>query len=242
MAYPGQPQILTRFMAAKDDQALTRGRWIAVCWFLLVSGMAVLAGLAARVGFADNPAISQDAEQIIPALATLFLPAILVGVVLAAVTAAIMSTADSMVLVLITTLLSDVGNIGRKKVAKFHLWFRLLVAIAVAGVAATLAFLAERKVFNVVLEAWAILGSSFAPVVFYRLWVKNASAPATVAGMLTGLAGAILLNGDNYQIQIIVSLFASSVVIAIVHFLATRRTQAMQPVADTPPTSEMKEH
>ena len=64
--------------------AVTRGRWIAVGWFLLVSTMAVLAGLTARVGFADEPAIMQDSEQIIPALAAMFLPFLLVGVVPAA--------------------------------------------------------------------------------------------------------------------------------------------------------------
>lgn len=227
LAYPGQPQILTRFMAARNDKAVTTGRWIAVAWFLLVASMAVVAGLAARVGFSDNAAIAQDSEQIIPALAAVFLPALLVGVVLAAVTAAIMSTADSMVLVLITTLLSDVRGKHAGSAKKYQLWSRVIVGTVVAVAAATLAFLAERKVFNVVLEAWAILGASFAPIVFYRLWAKRISSVAIVAGMVVGLLSAILLGG-NYQIQIAGAMIASVVAISVAHLVTSSSAMTIE--------------
>ncbi|MDM4018197.1 sodium/proline symporter [Roseiconus lacunae] len=237
LAYPGQPQILTRFMAAKDDHAVTRGRWIAVGWFLLVSTMAVLAGLTARVGFADNAAIVQDSEQIIPALAALFLPAVLVGVVLAAVTAAIMSTADSMVLVLLTTLLADIRNVDSAKTKSFSIATRIGVGTIVAGTAAAIAFLSERKVFTVVLEAWAILGGAFVAVVFYRLWWDRTSPVATLAGIIAGLVAALFLNGDNYQIQIAASIIASAVAVAIAH-VATAKATPLPQIADTPNSSE----
>lgn len=219
VVYPGQPQILTRFMAAKDDVSLTRGRWIAVCWFTLVASMAVLAGLAARAGFANVPAIAQDAEQIIPALANVFLPAVMVGIVLAAVTAAIITTADSMVLVIISTVMADASSLIRKKLTSFSLVLRVFVGLFVASIAALLAFLSDRSVFNVVLDAWAILGSAFTIVVFYRLWIKTSTASGCILGMICGMITAFLLNGDNYQIQIIVAVLVSAVAVGFGHMI-----------------------
>ncbi len=232
--YPGQPHILTRFMAAKDTKSLSRGRWIAICWFLLVASMAVLVGLAAKAGFADTPKIAEDAEQILPVLAGVFLPSFFVGIVLAAVTAAIMTTADSMVLVIISTLLADANSIiGKKKANYFSLTFRAVVGIVVASSATILAFLSNRSVFTVVLDAWAIIGSTFTIVVFYRLWVKNPSAISVVVGMALGLISALFLNGDHYQIQIIVSLGISLLGVVLTHMLCSRIPAAEEGSTDT---------
>jgi Na+/proline symporter len=231
LCYPGQPQILTRFMAAKDDETLVRGRWISFGWFLLVAAMSVLLGLCARVSFSDVTAISSDPEQTLPVLANRFLPPALVGLVLAAIMCAIMNS--SMVFVILTALIADTMALFGKRPDRYGLVFRSSAGLLVVGGAATLALLGERSIFKVVLDAWAVLGATFGPVVFYRLWTRQPRSSALLAGMASGCVAAVLLNGHD-ESQMVLSVAAAALAVVLVHFAAGFLLPRHVTVTDTP--------
>jgi sodium/proline symporter len=145
-------------------------------------------GLCARVLF-DELA---DSEQVLFATAHALLPPILAGVMLAAVLSAIMSTADSQLLVASSAIAHDwnlaagdgAGNLSRSR-----------VTVVVVLVLATVLALAWRAdIFSRVLFAWSSLGSAFGPILIMRLAGRRPSGVATLAAMLAGFGGTLVLS------------------------------------------------
>ena len=104
LGYPGQPHVLLRFMAARDRKAINTGRIVAMTWGVFVFTGAVFLGLATRAVFKVLP----DAEQALPIISIQLLPGVLAGLMLAAVLAAICSTADSQLLVASSSISHDI--------------------------------------------------------------------------------------------------------------------------------------
>lgn len=188
IGYPGQPHVVNRYMALRDDESLRRGRIIALAWAALVyTGMLTL-GLCARVLFAELP----DSEQVLFETARALLPAILAGVMLAAVLSAIMSTADSQLLVASSSIAHDWSLASDGRAVSLS---RSRVTVVVVLVLATILALAWRAdIFSRVLFAWSSLGSAFGPVLIMRLAGRNLSAAATLAAVLAGFGGTLLLS------------------------------------------------
>jgi len=104
LGYPGQPHVLARFMAAKDKKSVQQGGTIAISWMMLVYVGAIMFGLFAKVIFGNMA----DPEQALPRAVGEFLPPVLGGFVIAAIVAAICSTADSQLIVVSSTVSRDV--------------------------------------------------------------------------------------------------------------------------------------
>ncbi|MBT8057611.1 MAG: sodium/proline symporter, partial [Gammaproteobacteria bacterium] len=103
LGYPGQPHVVNRFMAIRDAAALRRGRRIAIAWALVIYTGMVTLGWCGRLLVADLG----DGEQVLFVLATLLLPALAAGVMVSAILSAIMSTADSQLLVAASSVSHD---------------------------------------------------------------------------------------------------------------------------------------
>lgn len=188
VGYPGQPHVVNRFMALKDDNALRQGRVIALAWAVIVYAGMLLLGLSARVLFADLG----DSEQVLFHTATELLPAVISGVMLAAVLSAIMSTADSQLLVAASAIsydwnLAD-GNRGG------GLAGTRTTIVAVLILATTLALVWRADIFSRVLFAWSAAGSAFGPILIMRLVGRTVSSAATLAAMVTGFGLTVLIS------------------------------------------------
>lgn len=188
VGYPGQPHVVNRFMALKDDNALRQGRVIALAWAVIVYAGMLLLGLSARVLFADIG----DSEQVLFHTATELLPAVISGVMLAAVLSAIMSTADSQLLVAASAIsydwnLAD-GNRGG------GLAGTRTTIVAVLILATTLALVWRADIFSRVLFAWSAAGSAFGPILIMRLVGRMVSSTATLAAMVTGFGLTVLIS------------------------------------------------
>ncbi|MEA3296945.1 MAG: sodium/proline symporter, partial [candidate division Zixibacteria bacterium] len=184
LGYPGQPHILSRFMAAKNSRVVRKAGMIAFGWFILVYLGAIFFGLFARAYFGDLA----DPEQALPLACNEFLPPVLAGFVVAAIISAICSTADSQLIIVSSTISRDVVPLFRRKVADFAItqrWDRLIL-IALALISVGFALTENRVIFEFVLYAWSALGASFGPVVILGLLWKRTTAAGAVAGMLTG--------------------------------------------------------
>ncbi|MEM7278456.1 MAG: sodium/proline symporter, partial [Pseudomonadota bacterium] len=103
LGYPGQPHVVNRFMALKDESSLRRARVIALTWAVLIYSGMLIVGWSARSIIGELA----DGEQALFLLSEQLLPAVVSGVLLAAVLSAIMSTADSQLLVAASTLSHD---------------------------------------------------------------------------------------------------------------------------------------
>ena len=188
LAQPGQPHVVNRYMAARDERAIRQGRVIALAWIVLVLGGMTALGLAGRLLF---PGI-QNAENILFEAAGGLLPPVLAGLVIAAVLSAIMSTADSQLLAGAAAASRD----WRLEIARREksLKSTYLVVAAITIGATVIALYAPDAIFSRVLFAWHALGASFAPLVFMAVLRRPVRPAYALAVLLCGFAFTVLLN------------------------------------------------
>ncbi|MCB2231570.1 sodium/proline symporter [bacterium] len=193
LGYPGQPHVLARFMASKDTAVVNKARFIAMGWMVVTYIGAVFFGLFSRAYYGTLT----DPEQALPLACGELLPPVLAGFVVAAIVAAICSTADSQLIVVSSTWSRDVFARGSEKTGEtdgFAKYLRrdrtILIALAVLSV--LLALTESRVVFWFVLYAWAGLGAGFGPVVILGLLWKRTNKAGAVAGMLTGALTVVI--------------------------------------------------
>ncbi len=194
---PGNPHILARYMSIDDSKQLRHVAVIGTTWNVLMAWGAVFIGLAGRAYFPDvNLLPGSDTENLFPVLAQQHLHPVLFGVVLAAIFAAIMSTADSQLLVAASSVVRDVYEKIIKKgeqvsQKRLVLYSRIVVFILVV-ISLLFGFLAEELVFWLVLFAWAGLGASIGPTSILALYWKRTTKAGIFAGLITGTTVTIL--------------------------------------------------
>lgn len=180
IGYPGQPHVVNRYMALKDEQSLRQGRVIALTWAVLVFAGMLLLGLCARIMFAELG----DSEQVLFKAAGVLLPPVLAGVMLAAVLSAIMSTADSQLLVASSAISYD-WNLTAKR-ARTGLAGTRTTVLVVLLLSTILALVWRADIFSRVLFAFSAAGSAFGPLLIMRLLGRCVSERATLVAMLSG--------------------------------------------------------
>ncbi len=193
IGYPGQPHVLTRYMAAADDETIRRSQVIAMIWGVVVFFGAGYLGLAGRLLM---PELGQggDPEQLFPLLARALLHPGIAGLMLAAVLSAIMSTVSSQLLVAASAVSRDLfekvfGAVtgGRASVLAGRLSVLLL------GIAAmVVAWKDVRVVFWFVLFAWSGMGAAFGPLLLLSLAGCRVSHAGAVTGVVTGFAVTVV--------------------------------------------------
>lgn len=186
LGYPGQPHVVNRFMALKLGHAtMQRARAVGIAWAVIVYSGMILLGLAGRVLFPDLA----DPEVVMITAANGLLSPVAAGIVIAAVLSAIMSTADSQLLVASSTLTHDLG-IGGK--GRWGLLARSRVVVVLLGVGAVVgALYGSQEIFSRVLFAFAAMGAAFGPLIFVTIWRGPVGARATIAAMSIGFTLSI---------------------------------------------------
>lgn len=208
---PGNPHILARYMSIDDSRNLKVVAITGTVWNVLMAWGAVFIGLAGRVYFPDVSMLpASDVENLFPVLAQQQLHPILFGVVLASIFAAIMSTADSQLLVAASSVVRDIyekiikkdQEISQKKLV---LYSRMVVFVLVV-ISLIFGFLAEELVFWLVLFAWAGLGAAIGPTSILALYWRGTTRAGVFAGMITGTVVTItwyftpILKGFIYEL------------------------------------------
>lgn len=176
----GQPHIMVRFMAMDDPNNMNKVRFYYYSWYVVFSVLTVCTGLAARLLLPEVE--SFDAELALPTLAQQLLPEILVGLILAGLFAATMSTADSQILSCSAAMTRDFT--GGKTVS--YLMTKLATVFVVA-VALGIALFGNESVFSLVIIAWSALASAFAPLLIVYALGGKPSQPLALGMMASGL-------------------------------------------------------
>ncbi len=187
MAVVGQPHIVIRFISLNDASQINRMRFYYYTWFTLFYGATIIVGMLSRITFPETAHF--DPELALPTMAQMVLPEAMAGLVLAALFAATLSTADSLILSCSAAITRDFVQ----RPGKMHsLWVAKSITASVLGVAMFIALTGTESVFALVLDAWGLLGSAFAPLVIIHAAGQRVSQPLAIS-MVIGGVGAFLL-------------------------------------------------
>ncbi len=182
----GQPHLLSRLMAVRDEAARRRGFAVAMSWGVIVHvGMAVLA-LSGRALIPD----ASDGEALFYAVAANLLPAILAGVVIAAVLSAVMSTVDSLLIAASAAAAHDLG-LARVLPGREVLISRIVMA-SICALAVALTLTLPAAIFDRVLFSWSALGAAFGPVILVRVLGLEPRGGAILAAIAAGFLMTVL--------------------------------------------------
>ena len=186
LGYFGQPHILARFKAMESSAQARRAAPLALLWSTVCMSCAAYIGFTARLGL-DLP----DPERALAYFIELLYNPWIAGFAFAAVLAAMMSTADSQLLVAATAFTHDLLEGERHR----SLLFDRLALAGLTVVALLLAMDPDNTVFNLVAYAWAGLGASFGPAVLLALYFKRLTGAGILAAVVSG---AVTVFGWDY--------------------------------------------
>ena len=234
--YSGQPHLLTRYMAVRSPSDIRHGSMIAMGWVLLAYWGAAFIGILG-VGIL-GPDLA-DPEQVMPLMARALVPAWLAGILISGAVAAMMSTADSQLLVATSSLVEDVyvkmirGGKNPDRPQALVTGSRL-AATGVTALALFLAFRGTDFIDQIVSYAWAGLGASFGPVILLILWWKKLTKGGALAGMLTGMT-ATLLWKNLPALQDILDIKAAGFILAFVAAILVSKARVGPRVLEAEP-------
>jgi SSS family solute:Na+ symporter/sodium/proline symporter len=180
----GQPHVMVRFMALDDSRHLRRARVWYYGYFTVFYALATGVGMLSRIYLPDLGAV--DPELALPSMSLELLHPLLVGVVLAGIFAATMSTADSLVLSCSAALTHDL--LSRR------LEHPLLLKVATALVtllALGIALLGSDSVFDLVILSWSTLACAFAPLLTLYALRRRPSERVAIAMLVVGVGVAL---------------------------------------------------
>lgn len=180
----GQPHIMVRFMALDSLAHLWRARAYYYSFFTVFYAMATAAGMLARLYLPELDGL--DTELALPTMAQQLLPPVLVGLILAGIFAATMSTADSLVLSCSAALTHDL--LPKRLESK---WEIKGATVAVVAFALAIALFEVRSVFSLVILAWSVLASAFAPLLF--VYSRDGRPSETQALIMMGVGVGVAL-------------------------------------------------
>ena len=210
LGYFGQPHLLIRYMAIRSVEEVKQARIIAALWAIPGISGAFLIGVVGMGYFGEDFFLDKDVENVMPMLAEALLPAWLAGLLISGAVAAMMSTADSQLLVSTSAIGEDLGVQVSKKDDK--LLNSRIITILLGIFAYLVAMYSEwsgKTIFSIVSFAWSGLGSSFGPALLLALWWKGITRKGVIAGLFTGSIITIIWGSNPYLKDIITERFIS---------------------------------
>ncbi len=218
LGYFGQPHILARFKAVRSAELVPQARRIAVTWVLITLVAACLVGLMGIPVF-DPPL--EDAEKVFIRLVDLLFHPLLAGICLAAILAAIMSTADSQLLVSSSAFTGDLYRVVLRKQASDRelVIVGRLAVLTIAAAAFVLAMDPDNRVLDLVAYAWAGFGAAFGPAVLLSLYWSGMNRWGALSGILAGGLTVVIwkpLEGGLFDLYEIVPGFIISTLMIVV--------------------------
>lgn len=224
LGYFGMPHIIIRFMSLRSDKDLKKSAKIGITWTFLILIFSVAAGIIGHLFLGE---IADHSIVFINMVRNIF-PALISGLLLSAILAAAMSTADSQLLASASAFASDVYKpIIRKNKSseKEMLWAGRFVVLAIAVVAVIIASNPNSgTIMGLVENAWGVFGAAFGPVIILSLFWRRFNFAGAVAGILTGAAVDILwlVFLKDFGLYEIIPGFICGLIAAVVVSLATK--------------------
>lgn len=241
LGYFGMPHILVRFMAIKKPSMVKKSAIVAIVWVVLSLGAVMVISYLGRMLVAEELLPDGNQKLIFITLARKLFPPVLAGILLSAIIAASMSTADSQLLVASSSFTSDIYKpVFRKKASDQEtLWVGRGVVFVIAVIAY---FIASSKgsgaqaIMNMVENAWAGFGSAFGSVVilsvFWRRFTYKGAVAGVISGALVDVLWLIFLSGPTGLYELVPGFLVSMAVSVIVTLLDKQPSEKVTAIFD----------
>lgn len=220
LGYFGMPHIIIRFMSLGEQKSMKKSAIIGISWTGLILIFATLVGVIGRMFLGLDDTINQNSLVFIAMVRRIF-PALISGVLLSAVLAASMSTADSQLLSAASAFASDVYKPlirNNKATDKEMLWVGRYVVLAIAFIAL---FIASRpdsgSIMSLVSNAWGLFGAAFGPTIMLSLFWKRCTFSGITWGIVAGAVVDILwlVNFSATGVYEIIPGFAANLIVTV---------------------------
>lgn len=251
LGYFGMPHILVRFMSIRKAKEVKTAATVAIIWVVIALGAVTVMAILGRMIMGPEILASGSQKMIFILLAKKYFHPLLAGLLMSAIIAASMSTADSQLLVASSSFTSDIYKPLMRKGAKDKevLWIGRLVVVIVAVIAF---FIASSKgegaqaIMSLVENAWAGFGSAFGPVVILSLFWKRFNYQGALAGVIAGavIDVAWLFSGLSASTGIyeLIPGFATGFIAAVVVTLVTKKPDgAVEAIFETATNPELED-
>ena len=197
LGYFGMPHILIRFMSVKSEKDMRRSQITGSVWTALILLFATFVGLIAHEYLGADIDKDNKSSVFIILVDTIFSAgglAIIGGLLLSAIVAASMSTADSQLLLSSSAFAADIYKTTIKKDAndKEVLWVGRIAVIVLLVFAVLIALFVSSDIMSLVSAAWSIFGAAFGPVILLSLYWKRFNYKGAVAGIISGFLTSVL--------------------------------------------------
>lgn len=197
LGYFGMPHIIVRFMSIEKPSMIKKSATVAIIWVVISLGATCLIAYLGRMVMAEELLTIGAQKTVFIAFARMLFPGFIAGILMAAIIAASMSTADSQLLVASSSFTSDIYKpIFRKDASeKEILWIGRLVVVAVAAIAFVIASSkasGAQTIMNLVENAWAGFGSAFGPTIILSVFWRRFTYKGAVAGVTVGAVTDVL--------------------------------------------------
>ena len=218
LGYFGQPHLLIRYMAIKSVKDVKIAKWVATFWAIPGIMGAFLIGIVGLAYFGEDYFFGKDPETVMPLLASTLLPSWLAGLLISGAVAAMMSTADSQLLVSSSTISEDLGlnRLFKKRSTEIDLLINTRLITTILGlIAYGMAIYSQitgNSIFGIVSFAWSGLGSSFGPAIILSLWWARTSTKGIIAGLLSGSISTIIWGSSPFLKSIVTERLSSFVI------------------------------
>jgi sodium/proline symporter len=198
IGFMGSPQVYVRFISIRDEAEIEKGKWVALFYTLLTDTAAVMIGVLGRYMLTqagDNPELilGNAAENVLALVLGQVMPTLIIGIYIAAVLSAVMSTVDSLLVVASSAVTRDFyqqifhPNVDEQRLMGLSKKVTLALAILALIVALCVSVLSPtRTVFWFVIFGWSGIAATFCPVIILSIFWKNYTEKGAIASMITG--------------------------------------------------------
>ena len=189
LGYFGMPHIIVRFMSLRSQKEMKKSATVAIFWTVLIVFFAALIGIIGRQFLGYDPNTEENSLVFILMVRAIF-PAVISGVLLAAILAASMSTASAQMLSAASSLAADVYKpVVRKGDASERemFWMSRCAVILISVVAVLIASNpGAGSIMSLVSNAWAIFGAAFGPCIILSLFWRRFNFAGALSGIVAG--------------------------------------------------------
>jgi sodium/proline symporter len=195
IGFLGSPQIFVRYIAMRSVKEVPKGGAFAIVYTLLSDSGAVLIGMIGRHLFMEVD-LGESGQEVLPVMVENLLPALLVGVYVAIVLSAIMSSVDSLLVLASSAFTRDYWQkvrhpeLGDDKLVGFGRTTTFVLALIALGISFLVAATTpDRTIFWFVIFGWSGIAATFCPTMILSLFWKRMTRRGAIAGMVTGFLG-----------------------------------------------------
>ncbi|WNS76295.1 sodium/proline symporter PutP [Bacillus sp. DTU_2020_1000418_1_SI_GHA_SEK_038] len=234
LGYFGQPHIIVRFMAITSVKETKSARRIGIGWMIFSLLGTIFTALIGLAFFYKNPQYTLDnPEAIFLTLGQIVFHPLFAGFLLAAVLAAIMSTISSQLIVTSSALTEDLYKVLLRKdgTDKEYVFFGRMAVLAVAVIAAVLAWEQNDTILGLVAYAWAGFGAAFGPTIILSLYWKKMTNWGAIVGMIAGALTVIIWKnaglGDTLY-EIVPGFIINLILTYVVSLITYKRNEVIE--------------